>query len=368
MKTVVDQAIAEIQPYVPGKPLSELERELGLAWPEAGAIKLASNENPLGPSPLAVEAARQALQESQLYPDGSAYYLRQAIAKKHRVAEAWISTGSGSNELIDLFVQTFCSPDEEVLAPAYSFACYKLSALGHRRKFREVAVGPRFEIDVEAVLKAVRPETKLLFIANPNNPTGAYLARTDIEALMTKLPPEIVLVVDEAYVEYVRSKDFLSAFEFQSARKRWAVLRTFSKVYGLAGLRVGYAIAPADLTAYVDRVRMAFNVNSVAQAAALAALGDDAHVARSVESNTHQMFALESGLGALGFDVLPSQGNFLLVESRKRPAQVIYQALLKAGVIVRPVPNYGLPNHLRITVGTTAQNERLLHALATILS
>jgi histidinol-phosphate aminotransferase len=359
--------IAGLSPYEPGKPLEELERELGAAWPPEGAIKLASNENPLGASPLAVEAAHRALAAAHRYPDGGAHDLRARLAERHRVSPRQVLCGSGSNELIDLLVQTFVGPGEEVLSPAFSFACYKLSALAHRRAFVESANGPRFAYDPGALLAAATPRTKLVFLANPNNPTGAYLPGAELGELLRRLPEEIILAVDEAYFEYTRAGDYPDATELFGARERLVVLRTFSKIHGLAALRVGYAIGPSEILDLMHRVRLAFNVSAPAQAAARAALDDAAHIERSRRSNAEQIVELGAALSGLGLDVLPSQANFLLVDFGGRDARKIYDGLLHRGVIVRPMRSYGLPNHLRITVGTAGENQRFLRALAELL-
>ncbi|HEY7957128.1 MAG TPA: histidinol-phosphate transaminase [Polyangia bacterium] len=364
---LVSAAIAQIAPYEPGKPLEELARELGGAWPKEGAIKLASNENPLGPSPKAMAAAARALANVHRYPDGGSFYLRAALAERHGVSPRQIAVGQGSNELIDLLIQTFCESDEEVLAPACSFACYRLSAEAHRRPFRETPNGPGFAYDLDALAAAVTPRTKIVFLANPNNPTGVYATKARFERLLDALPARVILAVDEAYFEYARAADHPDAMSYLSARPRLVVLRTFSKIYGLAGLRVGYAVGQPELIDYLHRVRLAFNVGLVAQAAARAALDDGEHVERSRRSNATELERMASGLGALGWTVTPSQTNFLLAEvPADRDARAIYQALLERGVIVRPMGPYRLPRHLRITVGATAETSRLLETVAAV--
>lgn len=366
MKKLVSDRIASIAPYIPGKPLDELQRELGASWPREGAIKLASNENPLGPSPRAVEAARKAVAEAHLYPDGDAFYLRTAIGKHLAVDPKQVVCGSGSNELIDLAIQTYCEPDEEVLAPAVSFACYRLSSDAHRRPFREVPNGKDFAYDLDALAAAVSPKTKVVFLANPNNPTGVYAGKAAFAKLVKALPADVVFIVDEAYIEFVRAADFPDAIAFLGERERIITLRTFSKIHGLAGLRIGYAIGHANVVEYLHRTRLAFNVNAVGQVAARAALEDKEHVARTRAHNAAELPKLESALRGLKLGVIPSQANFVLVDVG-RPARPLYEALLHKGVIVRPLANYGLPNHLRITVGTVAENERLLRTLAEVL-
>jgi histidinol-phosphate aminotransferase len=365
---LVSERIERIAPYEPGKPLDELHRELGAAWPKEGAIKLASNENPLGPSPKAVHAAQKALESAHLYPDGGSFYLREALAHKLSVDAKQIVCGSGSNELIDLCVQTFCEPDEEVLAPAVSFACYKLSSEAHRRPFRETPNGAGFAYDLDALAAAVTPRTKLVFLANPNNPTGVYANKEQFERLLRALPERVVLVLDEAYFEYVRASDYPNGVSLvrERARERLIVLRTFSKAYGLAGLRAGYAVGAATVIDYLHRVRLAFNVSAIAQAAARAALGDAEHLERVRANNASELPRLESELRALGLAVTPSQANFVLAEVG-REARPIYEALLHRGVIVRGMGLYGLPQHLRITVGTPSENRRLIEALKAVL-
>jgi histidinol-phosphate aminotransferase len=359
--------ILALHPYQPGKPIEELERELGAAWPKAGAIKLASNENALGASPRAAAAAREAMAQVHLYPDGAAFRLRARLAAHLGVDEREVAVGAGSNELIDLLVRAFLDEDEEVVAPAHAFICYRLAAQTHRRAYREAPNGSRFAIDVDAVLARVTPRTKLLFIANPNNPTGAYLGHASLERLCRALPPRVILALDEAYVEYVDAADYPDGLRLRATRERLVLLRTFSKVYGLAGLRVGYAVAPAPLVELLDRVRMPFNVSSIAQAAAVAALDDQEHVARSRALVNEQRPRLSAGISALGFDVFPSVGNFLLIDvPRGRSAAGVYAALLRRGVIVRPLQPYGLQTQLRVTVGTAAENARLLDALAEV--
>jgi histidinol-phosphate aminotransferase len=365
VRPLVTPEIAGLRPYEPGKSLDELQRELGTAWPAGGAIKLASNENPLGPSPRAVEAATHALAQVHRYPDGAAFELRQRLAARLGVAPEQVVLGAGSNELIDLVVKAFCAPDEEVLAPEASFISFALAAAGHRRAFRATPNGARFAYDLPSLAAAAGAKTKVVFLANPNNPTGAWAGRAALAELAVALPPEVLLVVDEAYFEYVRAPDYASALTLLSARPRLIVLRTFSKVYGLAGLRVGLAVASPEIADFLDRVRLPFNVGQVAQAAALAALDDIEHVARSQRSNAAGLEQLTVGLGALGLQVFPSQGNFVLVElDADGPA--VYRALLSRGVIVRPLVPYGLTRHLRITVGTEAENARLLSALAEV--
>jgi histidinol-phosphate aminotransferase len=364
--------ITGIAAYQPGKPLSELERELGAAWPEGGAIKLASNENPLGASPRAVEAAQKVLAECHLYPDGAGFQLCEALAARLEVHFDQIVLGAGSNEIIDVLVRTFCDEGEGVLAPACAFLCYRLAAETHRRPYAEAANGPRFAVDPDSLLSQVTPSTKLVFLANPNNPTGAGLGREALWRLARELPPHVIFAVDEAYLEYARTperRDAADAIGLLAERERVVVIRTFSKIHGLAGLRVGFAVGPKAIISLMHRVRLPFNVSAVGQAAALASLADEAHLERSRALNARERPRLSKGLAALGCDVFPSAGNFVLCEvPAGKDAASVYDGLLRRGVIVRPLVPYRLGRHLRMTVGTEAQNDRLLGSLAEVLT
>jgi len=358
--------VAALQPYQPGKPIEELERELGIT----GIIKLASNENPLGPSPRAVEAARAALVSAHLYPDGSGFAVRRALATRLGVEPTEIALGAGSNELIHLLVRTFCRPGEDqVVTHRHAFISYVIAARTHGVDAVETAVRPRdLGCDVDALCAAFGPRTRLVFLANPNNPTGAHLTRGELERVLAAVPPRALLVVDEAYHEYASAfdADYPASQPYRRERPWIVTLRTFSKIHGLAGLRIGYAVADPRVVAELDRVRRPFNVSSVAQAAALAALDDREHVARSIEAARSGLPALAAGLTALGLGVLPSLGNFLLCDLG-RPAAPVYQALLARGVIARPMAAWGLPDHLRISLGTPAEIERTLAAVRAVL-
>ncbi|HLU65684.1 MAG TPA: histidinol-phosphate transaminase [Kofleriaceae bacterium] len=357
--------IAALQPYQPGKPVEELERELGITR----AVKVASNENPLGPSPRAVEAARRALAQAHLYPDGSAYALRRALAARLEVAPDEIAVGAGSNELIHLLVRTFCRPGEdEVVTHRHAFISYAIAARTHGAPLTETPVRADLRVDVDALCAAMGPRTRLVFIANPNNPTGHALARDELERILAAVPPRALLVMDEAYHEYASALggDYPASQPYRRERPWIITLRTFSKIHGLAGLRVGYAVADRRVVGLLDRVRRPFNVPSVAQAAALAALDDGEHVARSVAATRDGLARLGAGLGELGLGVVPSRGNFLLVECG-REAAPLYQALLARGVITRPMGAWGLPRHLRVSLGTAEEIERTLEAFRTVL-
>ncbi|MFQ5894111.1 MAG: histidinol-phosphate transaminase [Nitrospinota bacterium] len=356
MRTLVPGHIAALKPYQPGKPIEEVERELGIA----GAVKLASNENPLGPSLKALEAARRVLVEVHRYPDGSAYYLRGALAARLHVAPEQVVVGNGSNDLLVLLAQALLTPSDEAVVGEPAFVVYRLAvqAMG----VRVVAVPLRdFTHDLEAMTQAVTERTKLLFIANPNNPTGTMVGAGAFEALLGELPDHVVVVVDEAYVEYIEREDFPDGLAAVRAGRPVVVCRTFSKIYGLAGLRVGYAVAPEPLAAAINQVRQPFNVSRVAQAAALAALDDEAHVQASREANRAGLARLTAGLEALGVGYVPSVANFLLVEVGD--GRTASEALLRQGVVIRPMGGYGLDAYVRVTVGTAEENTRFLEAL-----
>jgi histidinol-phosphate aminotransferase len=357
--------IEELAPYEPGKPVEELERELGIS----GAIKMASNENPLGPSPLGLEAARAALADANRYPDGGAFRLRGALSERLGVPPDHLIMGAGSNEIIDMLVRTFCRPGEdEVVTHRYSFMMYKVACQAHGVTLREAEVAADLSCDVDALLAAVTPRTRLVFLPNPNNPTGSYVPRAAFERLVERLSPRVLFVVDQAYFEYAEGReDYPDAERYRGPDRPLIVtLRTFSKAYGLAALRVGYGIAHPRVVGYLNRVRMPFNVATVAQEAARAALGDSEHVARSLRVNAEGMAQLHAGLAELPVRVYPSLGNFLLVDLG-REAGPMYDALLRRGLIVRPMRGLGLAHHVRVSVGTRAENERFLRALGEVL-
>lgn len=356
--------VARMVPYKPGKPIAELERELGIQ----GAIKLASNENPLGPSPRVIEAVERAARELAIYPDGAAYELRRAIAEHHGVGMDEVCTGNGSNELIDLLCRAFPAPGDHIVFGKPSFVCYWLGSIAADRAFTEVPLRDHLAWDVDAMLAAVRPETKLLFLANPNNPTGAHVGRAELERLLRDLPPRVVVVLDEAYVEFADADDYVSALDLRELRERLIVLRTFSKAYGLAALRVGYAIGQPALVDALHRMRAPFNVNALAQVAARAALSDPDHVARYVAMNRTERSRVGRALGELGFRVAPSQANFVLVDVGVTGlgGPGFYDALLRKGVIVRPMPA-PIDGWVRITIGTPEWNDRLLRAAAEVV-
>jgi histidinol-phosphate aminotransferase len=360
---LVPPNVASLQPYVPGKPIEEVEREYGVT----DVAKLASNENALGPSPLGLRAAREACGRVHLYPDGSAFYLKKAISERFGIPVEEIVVGNGSNEIIELLVRTFVLEGEEVLTSAQSFIAYKLAAQAHGRTLMEAPMKGRFHYDLDAIKKLMSRRTKVVFLANPDNPTGTWFGEKDLVRFLDAAPKDTLVVLDEAYVEFVDASGFQDALALRKKYPNLVVLRTFSKIYGLAGLRLGYALAREELVEYVDRVRAPFNVNAVAQAAGLAALGDEDHVEKSRALVRTERPWLAAWLAALGATVAPSQGNFVFADFPGKPAKDLFEALLREAIIVRPMSGYGFPNAQRITVGTRAENERCVAALRKVL-
>ncbi len=353
--------LASLQPYVPGKPLSELERELGIS----GSIKLASNENPLGPSPLVRDALQAQMAELSRYPDGGAYELRNALAVRHDVNLASVTIGNGSNDVLDMVARVFLCSGRESLFSQYAFAVYPICSKAVGADLR-VAPAKAFGHDLAAMRELVTERTGVVWIANPNNPTGTWLDAAELRRFIESLPSELIVVVDEAYFEYVQDDRFPDASQWLDDFPNLIVTRTFSKAYGLAALRVGYGLSHPDVADLLNRVRQPFNVDSFAQAAALAALEDREHLGRSVQVNRHGMEQLVAGVERLGLDFIPSAGNFLTVDLG-REAAAVDQALLRLGVVTRPVANYGLPNHLRVSIGLAEENSRFLQALEQVL-
>ncbi len=347
-------------PYQPGKPIEELERELGVS----GAIKLASNENPYGAGPKAQAAARAALAQMERYPDGGGFALKRALAGRLGVSERQITLGNGSNDVLELVARTFVSPGETAVCDQYAFAAYPISVRGLGAQMIQVPARD-YAHDLEAMAEALSPSVRMIFLANPNNPTGTWFGRDALEAFLAVVPESTIVVLDEAYREYVADADHPDGCAFLARHPNLIVVRTFSKIHGLAGLRVGYAVSDAALAELMNRLRQPFNVNLVAQAAAVAALGDDDYVERMRAVNAIERAALVRTLTGMGLAVLPSAGNFVCVEVGD--AARIYDALLRQGVIVRPLKPYGMPRHLRITVGRPEENARLSRALAEVV-
>ena len=364
--SILDSALVQIrqlQPYSPGKPVEELERELGISQ----AIKLASNENPLGCSPRVHEALQNAARHVELYPDANAYYLKQRLAQKLGVAENQITIGNGSNDVLDLVARCFLDGGAEAVYSQYAFMVYAMvtQACGAQARVAP-ALGEdssqAYGHDLDAMQALIGDKTRLVFIANPNNPTGNWLLRDELEAFLDAVPERVAVVIDEAYFEYVDIDQYPDSSGWLRRYPNLIVTRTFSKIYGLAGLRLGYALSSPELCELFNRVRQPFNGNALALAAGRAALDDDDFVEHSRQTNLQGLQRLRQGFDERGYYSIPSAGNFLTVRFGERSAEV-YQGLLQRGVIVRPVANYGMPDFLRISVGTTAQIERLFAAL-----
>src|SRR5687768_12384002 len=355
--------VRSIAPYQPGKPVSELAREMGLD--EAGIVKLASNENPRGIGPRTRAAIDAALGEVARYPDGNGFELKQALARRYGVDMAAIVLGNGSNDVLELVALAFLGPGRAAVFSQHAFAVYPLAT--QARGARSIVVPAKnYAHDLEAMAKAIDDETYVAWIANPNNPTGTFAPHDQVEAFLRRVPERVLVVLDEAYNEYLTPDLRSDTVKLIKRHPNVVVTRTFSKAYGLAGLRVGYAIAHPSVADVMNRVRQPFNVNSIALAAARAALDDMEFVARSYAENLQGMRQLEEGAKKLGLDYIPSHGNFLTIRVGK--ASDIYKKLLKRGVIVRPVGGgYQLPEHLRATIGTAQENERFLGALAASL-
>jgi histidinol-phosphate aminotransferase len=350
--------IRAIAPYQPGKPIAELERELGIS----GIVKLASNENPLGASPKAVAAMHEAIKTIALYPDGNGFELKDALTKRYAVAHANLVLGNGSNDLLELASRAFLAPGDVAVYAAHAFAVYALATQAVGAKGITVPA-KEFGHDLEAMLKAaVQHKAKMVFIANPNNPTGTYLDAGALQSFMQNLPANILVVLDEAYNEYLPPAQRYDSVSWLAKYPNLIISRTFSKAYGLAGLRVGYAIAHEQITDMMNRVRQPFNVNSIAQAAAVAALHDMDFVRQTYELNQRGMQQITAGLNKLGLSYIPSFGNF--ISFRIGGATAMYRRLLELGVIVRPVANYDMPDYLRVSIGLETENEKFLTALA----
>jgi histidinol-phosphate aminotransferase len=350
--------IASLVPYVPGKPIDELERELGIPR----AIKLASNENPLGPSPKALAALAETAATLHRYPDGGAHRLRAALADRYKLTPDHVILGNGSDEVLGLLARAFLSPGDEAVMADQTFVIYKMEVTAAHGKPVIVPL-KQWQHDLPAMGEAITNRTRLVFICNPNNPSGTMATATDVDTFMHRVPDDVIVVFDEAYYEYVQDQHFPDSLKWVTQRHNVIVLRTFSKIYGLAGLRVGYGLTTPEIAGYLNRIRPPFNVNTVAQRAALAALTDDQHVARSRALNAAEMAIVRAGLVALGFQPVPSQANFLLFDVG-RDGRAVFEALLRQGVIVRHIEG----RLLRVTIGLPEENRYFLDALKNVLS
>lgn len=361
--------VRTLQPYQPGKPESELRREYGLT----DIVKLASNENPLGPSPKALAAVRAVLDQLARYPDGNGFDLKAALSDRLKVPMSALTLGNGSNDVLELVARAFLTPECEAVFSEHAFAVYPIVTQAVGATARIAKANPPdhampYGHDLTAMRALINDKTRVVFIANPNNPTGTWLKTVELEAFLASLPEAIIVVVDEAYMEYVTAEmDCSSALIWLERFPNLVVVRTFSKAYGLAGLRVGYAVSNPHIADLLNRVRQPFNVNSVALVAARAALDDFEHLERGKRINGDGMQRLKAFCRQYGLAWLPSAGNFLCVDVG-RPGRTVFLELLKHGVITRPMDNYGLPQFLRISIGTEAENTRLIEALASVLS
>jgi histidinol-phosphate aminotransferase len=353
----IPEYIRTLVPYSPGKPIEEVEREYGIA----NSIKLASNENPLGPSPKAMSAIKERLDQLHLYPDGDCFYLKTGLAKKLQVSPEQLIFGNGSNEIIELAVRTFLRPRDEAVMAQQAFVVYQLVVQAAGGVSRAVPLSD-FTHDLGAIAQAITPKTRIVFLANPNNPTGTIYRRSEWERFLEKVPPDILIIVDEAYFEYVEEADYPNSLRYHDSGKTLLTLRTFSKLYGLAGLRIGYGIGSnRDLIGLMHRVRQPFNVNAAAQQGALAALEDTDHVRRSLEVNREGLEFLTREIARLGLAQVPSCANFIML--RVGDGNEVFEQLLRQAVIVRPMGVYQFPDYIRVTVGTMDENRQFIDAL-----
>lgn len=350
-----------LRPYEPGKPLEELEREYGIT----DAVKLASNENPLGAGSKARDAVRTCLAELARYPDGSGFQLKAALSRKLSVTPEQLTLGNGSNQVLEIIARAFVLPENEVVFSQHAFVVYPLvtQAIGANAV---VTPARNWGHDLAAMAATINERTRLVFIANPNNPTGTWVRASDLERFLERVPPHVLVVVDEAYFEYVSEADYPNCIPWVERFSNLIVTRTFSKVHGLAGLRIGYSVSTPQVAEVLNRVREPFNTNSLGLTAAMAALEDETHVTRSVGMNREGMEQLARAFGDMGLTYIPSVANFITVDVG-RPGAQVYQALLHEGVIVRPIANYGMPNHLRVTIGLPEENRRFIEALRKVI-
>ncbi len=349
--------ISSIQPYLPGKPIEELERELGIE----DSVKLASNESPVGPSPLAVRALRKGLTDLNRYPDGSCFYLRNALSKKLRIKSDQLIFGNGSNEIIELAVRTFISPGDEAIMAHPSFVVYSMIVQAADGKNIVVPLKD-LRHDLETMASKITKRTKIIFIANPNNPTGTINTAQEFNSFLNKVPKNVLVVVDEAYYEYVHSKKYPNSLSHLKKGATLLILRTFSKIYGLAGLRIGYGISKAGINEEMNKVRQPFNVNSLSQIAAHSALGDEKHLAKARKVNESGKKYLYRELDILNMRYIPTEANFIFIHLEKDTAPQLYNSLLKKGVIIRPMG----PSAFRVTIGLPSENKQFIAALRSV--
>ena len=360
--------VQELQPYLPGKPIEELERELGVS----NILKLASNENPMGPSPKVIDALSEPMNQLQLYPDGNGFILKQKLCEKLKVSMAQITLGNGSNDVLDMIARAFLCEGREAIYSEYAFAVYPISikAVGATaRVAKSLPVDHEdnpYGHDLQAMQALITDKTRVIFIANPNNPTGTWLKSSELDAFISSIPNDVVVVVDEAYFEYVEETEYPDTMQWLDKYPNLIVTRTFSKIYALAGLRVGYAVCSEQIADLLNRVRQPFNVNTPALIGATTALDDQEHLETCREINTKGIKFWRAARQYPGLEYIPTVGNFITIDLEQNAAP-IYDALLREAVIVRPIANYGLPNHLRITISTSKENQQCLDALDKVL-
>ncbi|MBT4838192.1 MAG: histidinol-phosphate transaminase [Methylococcales bacterium] len=364
--TLATPAVQNLTPYTPGKPISELEREYNVS----NIIKLASNENPLGPSPQVIKAIENEFSEIARYPDGNGFALKQKLAEKHQVSQDCLTLGNGSNDVLSLIAQGFLNHQTEAIYSQYAFAVYPIviQTVGAIAKIAEAGEqnGLKFSHDLNNFSKLITPKTRVIFIANPNNPTGTWLDKSTLNSFLNSISQDIIVVIDEAYIEYVDEDQYPDSTQWLKKFPNLIVTRTFSKAYGLASFRIGYSISSPEIADVLNRVRQPFNVNSFAQVAAMAALEDQAYIQKSVELNRLGKKQLIDGFNDLSLKYIPSVGNFLCVDVYSSASR-INEELLRLGIIVRPVANYGMPKHLRITIGHESDNQAVLNALHKVI-
>jgi len=360
LKKLINTGILNLSPYQPGKPVEDLERELGIK----NAIKLASNENPMGPSPLALKAADKILSGIHRYPDGNALRLKEAISNEYDVGIEQITVGNGSNDIIEFVVRSFLSAQDSAVFSNHAFAVYPLAVQTVGAEGIEVPA-VNWGHDLSAMSDAIKENTKLVFIANPNNPTGTFVARDEVISFLDKVSKDVIVLLDQAYFDYASYENNDIDFEFINEFPNLVISRSFSKAYGLAGLRVGYSVSSAEIADFLNRVRQPFNTNSLALAAAEAALSDKDHMLKSLKMNIEQKSLLYKGLEDLGYQYIPSAGNFICFDC-KQDAEQLFNKLLREGVIVRSMGVYKMPNHLRVTIGLPEENNIFLEKLAKV--
>jgi len=362
MNLFVPDYILSIKPYVPGKPLEELEREYGIEK----SIKLASNENPLGPSPMAAEAIQSALKQLNRYPDGNGHDLIEKISKRLKVAPENIVLGNGSDEIIGMLTRTFLKPGDEVILPKPSFLIYDIMVRSAGATCVNVPLN-LLSIDLEEIINSVTSRSRMIFLCNPNNPTGTIILKKEFESFLERIPPKIIVVVDEAYIEFVRDQNCTNCIDYMDSKRPLVALRTFSKAYGLAGLRIGYGVMPEEISGHINRIRLPFNANSLAQVGAVAALDDEAFLKRTISLVHEGIDFMQDSLKRLGIRYFPTQANFFLIDVKK-DADEVFENMLGHGVIVRSMTSYGYPQYIRVNAGLHDENVMFIKALEKVLN